>query len=144
MCDAYIYYFIASNGPHADILSARPATLEAIKSRGVPVMATQLVVDHSELDGAGFLVANLGDDSYAIRGISAEIVSLEARAASRDKEVIASADGIHQYMLSLESKELRKQARILRSRRSDSTTGESSIRPDSRDFINFGAGLATW
>lgn len=142
MCDVYIYYFIESNGAYGDGHSTRPATLEAIKSRGVPVMATQLVIDDSELDGEGFLVAKPGNDSYAIRDVAAEISSLEARAASRDKEAIASTDGIQQYMLSLESRELRKQARILTTRRSESVAGESGFNIDSRDFIHFGAGLA--
>jgi hypothetical protein len=144
MCDVYIYYFKTSNDPDARyVLSTRPATLQAIKSRGEPVMESQIVVDHTELDADGFLAATVGSDSDAIDGIAAQIWSLEVRAASRDSEALASADGIEQYMLSLESRELRKQARILKSRRTEQAAGELSGRTDTKDFVPFEASLAT-
>jgi VCBS repeat-containing protein len=100
------------------------------------------VVDHTELDADGFLVATIGHYSHAIDDIAAQIYSLEARAASRDNEALASADGAEQYMLSLESRELRKQARILKSRRMETTAGELRCRTDTKDFDQFEAGLA--
>jgi len=143
MCDAYVYYFIAPNGPDGEkLLSVRPATLEAIKGRGEPVMESQIVVDHTELDGDGFLVAAVRNDSHEINDIAAQIWSLEVRAASRDNEALQSTDGIEKYMLSLESRELRKQARTLKSRRAE-MTGELSSRKETKDFVQFEEGLAT-
>jgi hypothetical protein len=144
MCDAYLYYFIAPNGPNGrNILSMRPATLEAIKGRGEPVMESQIVVDHTELDEEGYLTAAFGGDSREMNDITAQIRSLELRAASRDSEAIASADGIEQYMLSLESRELRKQARLLKSQRTELMAGELGFRPDAKDLIHFGGSVAT-
>jgi hypothetical protein len=138
MCDVYIYYFKTSNGPNGkNILSTRPATLDAIKGRGEPVMESQIVVDHTELDADGFLVAAIGNDSNATGDIAYQIWSLEVRAASRDNAALVSADRIEQYMLSLESRELRKQARELKSRRAELRTGELRCRTDSTDFVQF-------
>jgi len=142
MCDVYVYYFRTSNGPNGKtILSTRPATLEAIKDRGYPVMETQIVVDHTELDGDGFLVVTFDNDSVAIEDITAEIRSLEVRATSRDNEALASADGIQQYMLSLESRELRNQARNLRRERAEIIVRESGDRTDTANSVRFGAGM---
>jgi hypothetical protein len=144
MCDVYIYYFKISNGPGGEnMLSTRPATLEAIKGRGEPVLESQIVVDHTELNGDGFLAAAVGDGSNTTYDIAAQIRSLELRAASRDTEALASADGIEQYMLGLESRELRKQARNLKSRRAEFIDGESSDRSDTKDFVPFQGRLAT-
>ena len=74
-------------------MSARPATLEAIKSRGTPLMDTQIVVDHSEVDPDGFLTASAANDSPALNDFAAQIASLHARAASRDGEAIANTNG---------------------------------------------------
>jgi len=135
MCDVYIYYFKTSNDPDGkNILSRRPATLEAIKGRGEPVMESQIVVDHTELDADGFLVAAIGNDSNATDDIASQVWSLEVRAASRDNAALASADGIERYMLSLESRELRKQARNLQSRRAQEKAAELSYRTDLTDF----------
>ena len=142
MCDVYVYHFRTSNGPNGKtILSTRPATLEAIKDRGDPVMETQIVVDHTELDGDGFLVVTFDNDSVAIEDITAQIRSLEVRAASRDNEALASADGIQQYMLSLESRELRNQARNLRKERAEIIARESGDRTDTANSVQFGAGM---
>jgi len=145
MCDVYIYHFVTSDCPDGDSnLSSRPATLETIKNRGgEPVMESQIVVDHTELDADGFLVGVLGSGSYEINDIAAQIYSLEVRATSRDNEAIASLDGIEKYMLSLESRELRKQARLLRSQRPALMGADLGLRPDARDFIHFEAGVAT-
>jgi hypothetical protein len=139
MSDVYIYYFKTSTGPGGkNTLSRRLATLDAIKSRGEPVMESQIVVDHSELDENGFLVAGRSDSS-ALDDIAAQIWSLEVRAASRDNAALACADGIERYMLSLESRELRKQARELKSRRTEKRAGKLSYRADSTNFMKFEA-----
>jgi hypothetical protein len=144
MCDVYLYYFIESTGPVGEkIRSMRPATLEAIRSRGEPVMESQIVVDDTQLDEEGFLVAGVGNDSCGINDIAAQIWSLEVRAASRDSEAMASTDGIEQYMLSLESRELRKQAQVLKSQRTELAAGELQFKTDARDFIHFGRGVVT-
>ncbi len=137
MCDVYIYYFKTSNCPDGkNTLSRRPATLDAIKGRGEPVMQSQIVVDHTELDADGFLVAAIGNHSNATDEIAFQIWSLEVRAASRDAAALASADGIERYMLSLESRELRKQARELKSRRTEKGADEPSYRAESTDFYS--------
>jgi hypothetical protein len=86
MTDAYVYYF-----------------------KGW-IMESQLVVDRSELDENGFLITG------AVNDLSFQIGSLERRAASRDGEASKLNDGDEgrdKYMLSLESRELRNQARKL-------------------------------
>jgi hypothetical protein len=129
MSDVYIYYFITADDQNGEeMISIRPATLEAIKSRGLPVMGSQIVVDHTELDADGFLVIAAGSGSPEINDLTAQIRSLEVRAASRDNEAIDSTDGIEKYMLSLESRELRKQARDLKSRRTEQAAGESGYK----------------
>jgi hypothetical protein len=116
MSDMYIYYFTESTGPYGEnALSARPGTLKAIKGRGEPVMASQIVVDHTELDEDGYLVPTLDNASHSSDDLASQIASLEVRAASRDREAIDCSDGVEKYMLSLESRELRKQARKLKS-----------------------------
>jgi hypothetical protein len=144
MSDVYLYYFVMSNSPDGDnMLSTRPATLQTIMDRGgEPVMESQVVVDRTELDADGFLAAAIACDSHEVHDIAAQIWSLEVRAASRDNEGIASTDEIEKYMLSLESRELRKQAQFLKIRRAELTAGELGFRTDARDFIHFGAGLA--
>jgi hypothetical protein len=144
MCDVYIYYFKTSNGPDSKgVLSTRLATLDAIKSRGEPVMESQIVVDHTELDAEGFLVSAIGNASNATDDIAFQIWSLELRAASRDNAALASADRIEQYMLSLESRELRKQARNLKTRRKEMRASKTSYRTGSTDFAQLERGLAT-
>ena len=135
MSDVYIYHFITPAGPDGESrMSARPATLEAIKSRGTPLMDTQIVVDHSEVDPEGFLTANAANDSPALNDFAAQIASLHARAASRDGEAIANTNGADQYMLSLESRELRKQARNLNIARAELVAGEARDRGDAAEF----------
>jgi hypothetical protein len=133
MCDVYVYYFVTPNSPDGDnMLSTRVATLEAIRDRGgEPIMESQVVVDHTELDADGFRVAALGWDSRDINDIAAQIWSLGVRAASRDTEAIASTDKIAKYTLGLESRELRKQMRVLKSRRTESVVEELA---DAKDF----------
>jgi hypothetical protein len=129
MTDAYVYHFTGgenrSGERHA---SNRRATLESIKGNGEPIMESQAVVDASELDGGGFVLAALvSNDSCAMSDLMAEIKSLELRAASRDREAIAlddNADGERKYMLQLESRELRRQAMTLSKQVTDLTNLE--------------------
>ena len=62
MSEVEVYYFATSGWDkmHGDnLLSKRPATLEAIKARnGTPLPETRRIVDSSELDGNGFLKAD--------------------------------------------------------------------------------------
>ena len=111
MCDVYIYNFVMSNNQNGEnMISARPATLEAIEHRGgEPLMGSQIVVDDTQLDANGFLVG--GEE--AMDPVAAQICALEARAASRDKRAMVNSDEREKYMLSLESRELLKQARKL-------------------------------
>jgi len=140
MSDAYLYYFHRASPGGQKTVSTRPATLEAIKGRGRPIMESQMVVDHTELDAEGFLAATVDIDLRATSNLMARIRSLEARAASRDVEASESADGVEKYMLSLESQELRKQARHLHSRLIELKGGARSNAPE--DFIQFDASLS--
>jgi hypothetical protein len=139
MSDVYIYHFITPAGPDGESrMSARPATLEAIKSRGTPIMDTQIVVDHSEVDADGFFTAGAANDSPALNDFAAQIASLHARAASRDGEAIANGNGAEQYMLGLESRELRKQARNLNIERTELVASEARDRADAAAFAEVG------
>jgi hypothetical protein len=121
MTDMYVYRFVGSEGSDdgKDAVSTRAATLEAIKGRGEPLMESQLVVDHRELDADGFLL-RFGISTHAIDNLWSEIRSLNLRAESRDTEALKlseSTDGQRKYMLQLESRELRGQARRLKAQR---------------------------
>jgi hypothetical protein len=64
MTDVYVYYFMRCGGQTDDnVLSNRRATLEAIKGKGEAVMESQIVVDHTEVDGNGFLIGGVGNKS---------------------------------------------------------------------------------
>lgn len=122
MTDAYVYHFIGMDElTGKKVLSTRRATLEAIKGNGEPVMETQMVVDHSELDCHGFLPGGAANQANAEIALSDEIRSLELRSGSRDREASAMGEsqGDQQYMLQLESRELRKQVQTLRKQRDD-------------------------
>jgi len=136
MSDVYVYYFIEAEGmPGSRAVSKQRAALETIKGKGEPIMESQIVVDHTELDRDGFLfdsVANAPMDDLAN-----EIRSLKLRADSRDSDALEldeSTAGEHKYMLSLESRELRNQARKLQKRRGE--LAEDSA--NSSDTENFG------
>jgi hypothetical protein len=122
MADVYLYYFTGAAPNYK--LSSRPATLEAIRGQGEPIMGSQIVVDHSEVDSEGYLISTSGHDSYAVNELSAQIKSLELRADSRDADIGASQgapDTKDRYMLRLESRELRSQARELETQLSPAT-----------------------
>ena len=127
MADAYVYYFAEWKGPFGDnTLCARPATLAAIKGRGEAIMESQIVVDSSELDEHGFLIAGTHGDSLAVDALTAQIRSVELRAAARDKAALNmndTTDGREKYMLALESRELRKQALKLARERAEAIQG---------------------
>jgi hypothetical protein len=120
MTDMYVYNFVGPEGPDGkDARSTRAATLEAIEGRGEALMETQIVVDQSELDADGFLL-RFGISTNAIDNLWSEIRSLGLRAESRDTEALKlneSTEGQRKYMLHLESRELRGQARTLKAQR---------------------------
>jgi hypothetical protein len=129
MADAYVYYFtVLDESTGHRVRSKRLATLETIKGRGEPVMETQTTVDETELDDGGFLVGRsvglrLTDELWG------EIRSLNLRAASRDREALEldeRTDGRLKYLLSVESRELRNQAKRLQKERSDILAAELS------------------
>src|ERR1700676_2274444 len=106
MTDVYVYYFMRCRGPAGEnILSKRRATLEAIRGKGEAVMASQIVVDHTEMDGSGFLMGGIGNESNPEDELRAEIRSLERRANSRDSEALElskGAEGAQTALLHLE------------------------------------------
>lgn len=141
MTDMYVYYYKGLPGsPGENTCSTRRATLEAIRGIGEPIMESQIVVDHTELDSKGFIHSQLGRDPYAANDLTAEIGSLELRALSRESEALHlddSVSGQNKYMLSLESRELRKQAQALKTRRGESSAherGKASEAPQSECF----------
>jgi hypothetical protein len=143
MTDVYIYYYMVRDAPSGERKrSARPATLKAIKGKGRPLMESQLVVDHTELDDDGFLVASDGNDSYAVNDITAQIRSVELRAASRDSEALKlneTTEGKDKYMLNLESRELRGQAKLLKTQRTNLQADEELSRDNkSPEVMQFG------
>ncbi len=130
MTDVYLYHFTWRDGVTGESrVSARLATLEAIRGKGEPLMASQIVVDHTELDGDGFRRASIGNDySSAANELAARITSLELRAISRDSQARSMNDGTEgrdKYMLSLESRELRREVSMLQGRRCEVMAGES-------------------
>jgi hypothetical protein len=132
MSDAYVYFFkVRSPQGCGYTVSERPATLEAISGVGEAIMESQIVVDDTELDGAGYYVAGNKEGSHIVDDLSGQIWSLEARAASRDIEAMTLDEGTNgkdKYMLSLESRELRSQARQLKNQQSDVFADEDASR----------------
>lgn len=69
----------------------------------------------------------------------ARIRSLERRANSRDYEALQlndSSDASRKYVLRLESRELRKQARELKTLRADAMVSELGARMEAQAFVN--------
>jgi len=147
MTDVYVYYFMRCCGPAGEkTLSKRRAALEAIKDKGTAVMESQIVVDHTEVDEDGFLIDGVDNESHPMDELWAQIRSLESRANSRDIEALAldeSAESRRIYMLRLESRELRNQARTLRKQRADPMARELASRGDARELPAFGGTPAT-
>jgi hypothetical protein len=146
MTDVYVYYFMRCREQAGEnILSNRRATLETINGKGEAVMESQIVVDHTEMDGNGFLIGGIGNELHPMDEISAEIRSLERRANSRESEartLSESDEGARIYSLRLESRELRNQARRLKKQRADSMTSELGNRNDAQDLLPFGGSPA--
>ncbi len=68
------------------------------------------------------------------------------RANSRDSEALTlndSREGARIYLLSLESRELRKQAQTMRKYLADSMAGDLGNRIDPQVFVQFGGGPTT-
>ena len=147
MADRYVYYFMRPNGSAGrSTLSKRRATLEAIKGKGEPVMESQLVVDHTEVDDLGFLIGGVSNDAQPLDELWAQIRSLERRANSRDIEALVldeNAEGTRKYMLSLESRELRAQALKLKKQRTDLMVKQLDDQCGKQDFAPFQGGLST-
>jgi hypothetical protein len=147
MTDVYVYYFMRCRGPAGgNIPSNRRATLEAIKGKGEAIMESQIVVDQTEVDGNGFLIGGVSNESNPTDEIWAQIRSLERRANSRDSEALTlneSAEGDQIYLLRLESRELRNQAQALKKQRADLMAGELANRSDAQVFARFGVDPAT-
>jgi hypothetical protein len=117
MADVYVYCFIGGDGSIEAGRTRRRATLETIKAIGAPIMESQIVVDEAELDSSGFFWGTVANDADPTEEVRHEIKSLYLRAAARDGEARILADdaagAAHKYMLQLESRELRRQAKKL-------------------------------
>jgi hypothetical protein len=147
MTDVYVYYFLRSYGPAGEkSRSKRRATLATIEPMGgEPVMESQIVVDHTEVDSNGFLMGGVDNESHPADESWAQIRTLERRAHSRDCEALLlneGTDGARKYMLSLESRELRRQAKKLRNQRAQLLAGELDDRVDAQVFANLGSPIA--
>src|ERR1700726_725065 len=141
MTDVYVYYFMRRGPAGENILSKRRATLETINGKREAVMESQMVVDHTEVDGNGFLIGGVCNELHPMDELWAQIRSLERRANSRDSEALTlneSGAGQRIYLLRLESRELRNQAQRLKKQRADSLAGELGNRSDTQDFEHFG------
>jgi hypothetical protein len=140
VADVYVYYFMRCHASAGEkVLSRRRATLETIKNMGEPVMESQVVVDHTEVDRNGFLIGGVDSESHPMDERWARIRSLERRANSRDYEALQlndSSDASRKYMLSLESRELRKQARELKKHRADLMVSELGARMEAQAFVS--------
>ncbi len=138
MTDRYVYYFTTLDSQTGEIIRSEcRATLRAIEGKGEPLMESQIVVDHSELDRNEFLLGTSGEDSDQTSHLTDEIRSLELRADSRDSGALtldAGTEGENKYMLSLESRELRKQARELRQQRTELVDDALDVMPALGDF----------
>ena len=87
-------------------------------------MESQIVVDHTEVDGNGFLIGDVSNETHPMNELWAQIRSLERRANSRDGEALTLNErGEDQriYLLHLESRELRNQAQRLKKQRAASS-----------------------
>jgi hypothetical protein len=95
-------------------------------------METQTTVDPSELDADGFLVGRSVSGSEPGDEVWGEIRSLNLRAAARDREALEldeHTEGARKYLLSVESRELRKQARQLQRQRAAFELDEAATEP---------------
>jgi hypothetical protein len=139
MTDVYVYCFIERDGPaQTNGHAGQRATLETIRTIGDPIMESQIVVDDAELDSRGFFMGSVANDSRPTEDVRNEIRSLNLRAAARDREAMILADddaagAAQKYMLQLESRELRKQAKKLQ-RQCDDAAAQSNHQAGAPDF----------
>jgi hypothetical protein len=114
MPDAFVYYFLVRDRATGKLVSSkRRATLEAIKSKGEPLMESEMAVDASEVDAAGFLVSRFVGSADPTDELWGEIRSLKLRADSREREanqLPESSDRERKLRLCAESRELRGRA----------------------------------
>jgi hypothetical protein len=117
MPDTFVYYFLVRDRTTGRLVSSkRRATLDAIKSKGEPVMDSRMAVDASEVDPAGFLVSRSVGGEEPADELWGEIRSLRLRADSREREAKRSNDGTdaeRKLILGAESRELRCRAERL-------------------------------
>ena len=120
MTDVVVYYFMRSSVPAGEeALSKRRATLATIQRMGEAVMQSRHIVDHTEVDGNGFVIGGASSDSHSLDELWPQIRSLELRAKSRDDEalkIVQNTDSARVRTLRQESVELRNQAQILKAR----------------------------
>jgi hypothetical protein len=145
LADVYVYRFTGWEGPMPGV-KRRRATLQTIKELGDPIMESQIVVDDAELDSNGFFCGSVANDSGPMEDLTNEINSLNLRANARDSEALKleeATGGAHKYMLQLESRELRKEAKKLQrqqkqQRQSEFPAAESGLHADMLDFAQLG------
>jgi hypothetical protein len=114
MPDAFVYCFLIRDRASGRLVSSkRRATLEAIKSRGEPLLESEMTVDDSEVDASGFLIGrSVGGEDPADEQWG-EIRSLRLRAGSREREtkqLSEVTDRERKLILGAESHELRNRA----------------------------------
>src|ERR1700722_4474521 len=113
MPDVFVYYFLIRDRSTGRLVSSkRRATLEAIESKGEPLLESKMAVDGSEVDAMGFLVRSIGG-ADPIGELWGEIRSLRLRADSREREAMRINDGPdreRKLVLCEESQELRNRA----------------------------------
>jgi len=139
--DVYVYNFhrfaVGGERPSRSLFSA---ALTAIENIGTPIMESQAVVDTSQLNAEGYFMPSAGFGSPEITQLSADIKTLEIRAAARDllaQSMDAGADEAATiYMLSLESRHLRRQAQKLTIQRSEMLAAESGHIGESMAFLH--------
>ena len=117
MPDAFVYYFLVRDRATGKLAgSKRRATLEAIKGKGEPLLESEMAVDASEVDAAGFLVSRSVGGADASDELWGEIRSLRLRADSREREakqLSDRSDRERRLILCAESRELRGRAERL-------------------------------
>ncbi|HXP25530.1 MAG TPA: hypothetical protein VN891_07100 [Steroidobacteraceae bacterium] len=113
MPDVFVYYFLIRDRATGLLVSSkRRATLEAIESKGEPLLESKMAVDDSEVDAMGFLVRSVGGED-PVDELWGEIRSLRLRADSRAREAKRLNDGAdreRKLILCQESQELRNRA----------------------------------
>ncbi|HEY6619008.1 MAG TPA: hypothetical protein VIY68_05660 [Steroidobacteraceae bacterium] len=132
MPDAFVYYFLVRDRSTGKLVSSkRRATLEAIKTRGEPLLESQMAVDDSEVDAMGFLASRSVDGADPSGELWGEIRSLRLRAESREREAMQLTDGMdreRKLILHAESQELRSRSNRLQQlvqKQSDGTSARA-------------------